>query len=106
MMNTIFRDMLQEGVLVNYMDDFVIPARNEKELEERTIRFLKIADEHNLFFKRSKCTFNTPEISILGFIVSQGEVRMEEEKIQAVKDWPTPQTVKDVEKFLGFANFY
>ena len=51
MMNSIFWELLHEGVLANYMDNFVIPARTMKELEEQTIRFLKIAEKHNLCFK-------------------------------------------------------
>jgi len=66
MMTSIFRELLHEGILANYMDDFVIPAKTEEELEKRTIRFLKIAEKHNLCFKRSKCNFNATEIPILG----------------------------------------
>jgi len=106
MMNSIFRELLHEGVLANYMDDFVIPARTIEELEERTIWFLKIAEKHNLCFKRSKCDFNMEEIPILGVIVGRGQVKMEQEKIKAVKEWKTPTKIKDVESFLGFANFY
>ena len=51
MMNSIFRELLHEGVLVNYMDNFIIPAKTMEELEERTIRFLKIVEKHNLCFK-------------------------------------------------------
>ena len=40
------------------MDDFVILAKDMKELEERTIQFLKIAEKHNLCFKQLKCNFN------------------------------------------------
>ena len=102
----IFQELLHEGVLANYMDDFVIPARIMKELEERTIRFLKIAEKHNLCFKRSKCDFNMEEIPILGVVVGKGQVKMEQEKIKVVKEWKTPTKVKDVESFLRFANFY
>jgi len=59
------------------MDDFVIPARTIEELEERTIRFLKIAEKHNLCFKRSKCDFNMEEIPILGVIVGKEQIKME-----------------------------
>ena len=106
MMNSIFWELLHEGVLANYMDDFVIPARSMEELEERTIRFLKIAEKHNLYFKRSKCDFNMKEIPILGVIVGKRQVKMEQEKIKAVKEWKTPTKIKDIESFLGFANFY
>ena len=106
MMNSIFQELLYKGVLANYMDDFIIPAKTMKELEERTVRFLKIVERHNLCFKRSKCNFNMEEITILGVIVEKGQVKMKQEKIKAVKEWKTPTKVKDVESFLGFTNFY
>ena len=106
MMNSIFQELLYKGVLANYMDNFIIPAKTIEELEERTIMFLKIAEKHNLCFKRLKCNFNMKEIPILGVIVGKGQVKMEQEKIKVVKKWKTPTKVKDVESFLGFTNFY
>ena len=106
MMNSIFQELLHEGILANYMDNFVIPVKTMEELEERTIRFLKIAKKHNLCFKQSKYDFNMEEISILGVIVGKGQIKIEQKKIKAVKEWKTPIKVKDVESFLGFANFY
>jgi len=106
MMNSIFRELLHKEVLENYMDDFVILAKTIEELEERTIRFLKIAEKHNLCFKRSKYNFNMEEIPILGVIVGKGQVKMEQEKIKAVKEWKTPTKIKNVESFLRFTNFY
>ena len=50
-MNSIFQELLHEGVLANYMNNFVILAKMMKELEKRTIWFLKIAEKHNLCFK-------------------------------------------------------
>ena len=46
------------------------------------------------------------EISILGVIVGKGQVKMEQEKIKAVKEWKTPMKIKNIESFLGFTNFY
>ena len=77
MINSIFRELLHEGILANYMDDFVIPAKTMEELEEQMIRFLKIAEKHNLCFKQSKCDFNMEEIPILGIVVGKGQVKME-----------------------------
>ena len=105
-MNSIFQELLHKGVLANYMDDFVIPAKTMKELEERTIQFLKIAEKHNLCFKQSKCNFNMEEIPILGVVVSKGQVQMEQDKIKVVKEWKVPTKIKEVESFLGFVNFY
>ena len=106
MMNSIFQELLYKGVLANYMDNFVILAKTMKELEERTVRFLKIAEKHNLCFKRLKCDFNMEEILILGVVVGKGQIQIEQEKIKAVKEWKMPKKVKDVESFLGFAYFY
>jgi len=84
-MNSIFKKLLHKGVLANYMDDFIIPAKTKEELEERMIQFLKIAEKHNLCFKWSKYDFDMEEILILGVIVGKGQVKMEQEKIKAVK---------------------
>jgi len=86
MMNNIFQELLHEGVLANYMGDFVIPVKTMEELEERTIKFLKIAEKHNLCFKRSKCDFNIEEIPILEVIVRKEQVKMEQEKIKTIKE--------------------
>ena len=59
------------------MDDFVTLAKTMEELEEQTIRFLKIAEKHNLCFKRSKYDFNMEEIPILGVVVGKGQIQME-----------------------------
>ena len=76
-MNSIFQELLYEGILANYMNDFVIPAKTKEELEEQTIRFLKIAEKYNLCFKQSKCNFDMEEILILGVIVEREQVKME-----------------------------
>ena len=63
-------------------------------------------EKHNLCFKQSKCDFDMEEIPILGVIVGRRQVKIKQEKIKVVKEWKTPTKVKDVESFLGFANFY
>jgi len=65
---------LHEGVLANYIDNFVILAKIMKELEEWVIQFLKIAEKYSLCFKQSKYDFNIEEISILGVVVRLGQV--------------------------------
>ena len=104
-MNSIFQELLYEGVLANYMDDFVIPAKTKKELKERIIYFIKVGEKHNLCFKWSKCNFNVEKIPILGVVVRQGEVQIENDKIKMVKEQKIPTKIKEVESFLGFANF-
>ena len=64
MMNSIFWELLHEKIL----------AKTIKELEERTICFLKIAEKHNLCFKQSKYNFNMEKILILGVVIGRGQV--------------------------------
>ena len=71
------------------MDNFVISTKTKKELEERTICFLKVAEKHNLCFKQSKCDFDAKEIPIIGVVVGQGEVQIENNKVKTVKEWKT-----------------
>ena len=105
-MNSVFQKLLHESILANYMDDFVIPARTKEELEEWTIKFLKIAEKHQLCFKQSKCNFDIEEISILRVVVGKEQVKIEQEKVKAVKEQKTPMRIKDIESFLRFTNFY
>ena len=67
---------------------------------------MKIVEKHNLCFKQSKCDFDVEEIPILGVIVRKGQVKIEQKKIEIVKEWKTLTKIKDVESFLEFANFY
>jgi hypothetical protein len=106
MMTTIFREMIQDGSLVNYMDGFATPGETKQQLQERTIKFLEIADKHNLYFKQSKCDFDTTQISMLRTVIRNRKATMEKDKVEAICNWETPMTIKDIERFLGFANFY
>ena len=55
---------------------------------------------------RTKSVFEVEEVEFVGYIVSAQGFAMLERKIMAVQDWPMPQMVKNVQEFLGFANFY
>ncbi len=59
-----------------------------------------------MYANLKKCRFHQDEVRFLGYIVSYQGIRMEEERIKAVRDWPKSQSVRDIQVFLGFANFY
>ena len=62
--------------------------------------------EHNLKLKGSKCEFFKGQVSYLGHIVSEQGIQTDPEKIEVVKTWPVPTTVKEVRQFLGFTGYY
>ena len=88
------------------MDNFAILAKTKKELEKRTIKFLKMTEKYNLCFKQSKYDFDTKEIPILEVVFGQEEVQMENKKAKTVKEWKTLSKIKEVKSFLRFVNFY
>jgi hypothetical protein len=53
-----------------------------------------------------KCEFELQELEYLGLIIQPGEVAMDPGKVAAVENWKEPETLKQVQAFLGFANFY
>jgi transposase InsO family protein len=62
--------------------------------------------KYRLYAKISKCSFEVDTVNFLGFVVSPHGIQMEESRIEAIRKWPEPTCVKDVQVFLGFANFY
>ena len=105
-MNDSFRDMIAEGWLAIYMDDLLIFSPDEETHRERTKRVLQCMTELDLHLKLEKCRFATTEVEYLGMIVKPGQLAMDPVKLDGIASWPTPEKVKDVRSFLGFANFY
>ena len=105
LVNDVLRNLLNICVFV-YLDDILIFSRSEQEHVVHVRQVLQRLLENQLFVKAEKCDFHTTEIAFLGFIVNAGNIRMDPAKTKAVTDWPTPSTRKELQRFLGFSNFY
>jgi RNase H-like domain found in reverse transcriptase/Reverse transcriptase (RNA-dependent DNA polymerase) len=106
MMNDIFKDMIDEGWIVIYMDDILIFSEKLPNHQERTRRVLEQLREHDLYLKPEKCKFDVQEVEFFGLIVQPNRLSMDPTKLAGIKDWPAPTNVKGVRSFLGFGNFY
>ncbi|KAK7925711.1 hypothetical protein WMY93_008021 [Mugilogobius chulae] len=105
LVNDVLRDMIGRYVFV-YIDDILIFS---KDLETHKLHVRKVLQrllENKLFVKAEKCQFHAPSVSFLGYIIAQGKVQMDPEKLTAVREWPSPTSRKELQRFLGFANFY
>ena len=106
MMDDIFVTMIDEKLVIIYMDDILIFADTKEELRRRTKMVLEKLREHDLYLKAKKCEFEKTRIEYLGMIIEEGKITMDTVKLAGIRDWPTPTTVKQVRSFLGFGNFY
>ena len=106
-MNHTFRDFIDEGWLIIYMDDMLIHSTNDLALhQERTKHVLARLCEQRLALKLSKCSFDTDEVEYLGLLISPGTIKMDPTKLLTIKDWSPPKDVRAIRSFIGFCNFY
>ena len=97
---------LQWKVALLYLDDVIVfSATVEQQMERLRLIFDRIRSAH-LQLKPKKCHLCQEEVSFLGHRVSAQGVTTEEDKVQAVREWPVPQTVKAVRAFLGLTGYY
>ena len=104
--NKILAEKLNIFVIV-YLDDILIYTEDPGKAHVEAVRWvLGVLRKYGLYANLKKCRFHKDEVRFLGFVVSRDGIRMEEERIDAVKKWPEPQSVRDIQVFIGFANFY
>src|SRR5882724_10717173 len=107
MMNNIFKDLIDEGVVTIYMDDILIFGSWTKEQHHTIIvKVLDILWKHRLYLKVEKCIFEQPKVKYLSLILSEGCVEMDLVKVAGIQDCPMPKNVTEVQSFVGFVNFY
>jgi Reverse transcriptase (RNA-dependent DNA polymerase)/RNase H-like domain found in reverse transcriptase len=106
MMDDIFMTMIDNQLVIVYMDDILIFADIKEELERITKLVLEKLREHDLFLKAKKCKFCQTRIEYLGIIIEEGKISMDAVKLGGIRDWPVPTTLKQTWSFLGFGNFY
>jgi Reverse transcriptase (RNA-dependent DNA polymerase) len=106
MMDDIFMTMIDNQLVIVYMDDILIFADMKEELERITKLVLEKLREHNLFLKAKKCKFCQTRIEYLGMIIKEGKISIDAVKLGGIRDWPVSTTLKQTRSFLGFGNFY
>jgi hypothetical protein len=100
MMNHIFRDMLDQGVIA-YIDD-----ETEEKHDELIREVLKRFEENGLVISPEKCVWGRNKVEFLGYIISEEGIEMAKDKVETVLVWEPPKSLKEMQAFLGFANFY
>ncbi|KAG6328823.1 hypothetical protein ID866_10266, partial [Astraeus odoratus] len=103
--NSIFTDLLDVCIIV-YLNNILIYSQDMVSHKKHVHKVLHCLCKHGLYAKPEKCEFHTTSVKYLGYCLSLEGLTMSAEKVQAIQDWPKPWKVKDIQSFLGFANFY
>jgi hypothetical protein len=105
LVNDVLPDMLNCFVFV-FLDDVLVLSLSAQEHILHVGQVLQHLLDNQLLLKAEKCEFHHSTISFLGYIIFEGNVQMDPEKVRAVVDWPPPTSRVQLQQFLRFTNFY
>jgi len=105
MMNTILAEFLDQGAVV-YLDGILIYLKRMEEHETLGKQVLARLERHDLVVSLKKTVFHVDTVEFLRFIVGKSGVKMSEKKVENIRKWKAPRSVKEVQIFIRFANFY
>jgi hypothetical protein len=103
--NNVLRKYLDVFVVV-YLDDILVYSRTYDDHVRDVRKVLQALADAKMKIKPEKTEFHKTEVKFLGYIVSREGLKMDKKKVEAMTSWPKPNSVKEVQSFLGFANFY
>ena len=106
MMNELLRDLINTGKVAAFIDNVIVGIEDEERYDELVAEIIKKLEENDLYVKLEKYKWKIREVGFLGVVIGLEGIKMEKEKMKGVLDWPTPKCIKDVQKFLGLANYY
>jgi len=106
MMNDLFRDLINQGDMATFIDNILVATEMEEGHDKLVEEVLKRLEENDLFMKLEKCKWKVREVEFLGVVIGPKGVEMQREKVEEVLNWPAFRNVKEVQKFLGLANYY
>ena len=104
-MNEIFRPFIDNFVIV-YLDDILIFSKSWDEHVKHIQKVLDALRKEKLYLKMSKCEFGKTSLIYLGYIVGNGELRIDPAKIEVIVKWPRPTNVTEVRSFLGAVQYW
>lgn len=105
MMNGVFRDCLDEFVII-FIDDILVYSKDQETHQGHLWALLERLREHKIFAKLSKCSFWQRRVGFLGHMVSDQGVLVDPEKIRSIKERSQPKNAIEIRSFLGLARYY
>ena len=106
MINKILWDLINTEEVVSFINNIIIGMEKEKGHNKVVKDVMERLVENYLYIKPEKCKWKVREVEFLGVVIGLEEIKIEKEKVKTVLDWLTLKEVKDIQKFLGLANYY
>jgi len=106
MMNELLKDLINTGKVVAFINDVIVGTETEKGHDEIVAEVIRRLEENDLYIKPEKYKWKVREVGFLEVMIGPEGSKMEREKVKGVLEWLIPKCVKDVQKFLGLANYY
>ena len=104
--NDLFCNLINQEDTAIFVDDILVATDIEERYDKLVEEMLKRLEENNLFVKPEKCKWKVREVEFLGVVIRPKGVEIQREKVEEVLNWLAPRNVKEVQKFLGLANYY
>ena len=104
--NEILQNLINTGKVVSFINNIIIGMDREKGHDKLVEEVVKKLVENDLYVKPEKCKQKMKEVEVLGVIIRPEGIKIEKEKVKRVLDWLTPKCIKDIQNFLGLANYY
>ena len=106
MINEILQNLINTREVASFIDYIIVKTEKEEGYDKVVKEVVKRLAENDLYVKPEKYKWKVMKVGFLEVVIGTEGVKMDEEKMKEVLDWPTLKGVKDVQKFLGLVNYY
>ena len=89
-----------------YLDDLLVASETEKEHEEHVRTLFERLNKNGLIINPDKCLFGVTSLDFLGHTVNSEGIVPPQAKVEAIRNFPLPKDMKELQRFLGMINFY